>query len=409
MDDAAFPRREFSLDELAAAVGGRVAGNGSKKVTGVATLEEAGPGDLSFLSNPKYRQAAAGSKAGALIVSEADAEKVGLRDRIVAKDPYAAFASLLERFHPPAPLPVGIAPTAWIGLDVTLGEGVSIGPGAAVGDRAVLGDRVRILPGAVVGEGAEIGDDSVLHPNSVVYPGARLGRRVVLHAGVVIGADGYGYATVGGVHHKIPQVGRAIVEDDVEIGANSAVDRGALGDTVVGEGTKIDDLVMVAHGVRLGKGCLLVGQSGIAGSTRLGDRVTIAGQSGIVGHVTIGSGTVIAAKSAVTHDLPEKSFVTGYPAVPHREWLEQGATVRRLPKLVERVKELEGAVLELTRSLEALRRLLPEVPPAAKEAVPVAPTAALPPAPPARAPRRAVSPAAPKAKAAGPKSPRRKA
>jgi UDP-3-O-[3-hydroxymyristoyl] glucosamine N-acyltransferase len=400
----------FRAEEVASILGGRLVGDGQAVLRGVATLEEAGSDDLAFLSNPRYKRAAVESNAGAIIVSEKDVDVVSGKTLVVVEDSYAAFCAILPRFRPPAALPVGIAPSAWIGLDVQMGQDVSVGPSAFVGDGVVLGDRVRIFPGAVVGEGSELGDDTILHPTAVVYPGSRIGRRVVLHAGVVVGGDGFGYATVEGIHHKIPQVGHAVIEDDVEIGAGSTVDRGALGNTVVGEGSKIDNLVMVAHGVKLGRSCLLVAQSGIAGSTRLGDHVTVAGQSGAVGHIRIGSSSTIGAKSAVTRDLPDGSFVTGHPAVPHREWLEQGAALRRLPKLQERVRKLEATVDELSASLEKAMMALtaralvsaketesrptPEPPAAPAPASPAAPVVAPPVAPP---PAASAAPAAEKA------------
>jgi UDP-3-O-[3-hydroxymyristoyl] glucosamine N-acyltransferase len=218
-----------------------------------------------------------------------------------------------------------------------------------IGDRVRVGRRAAVGAGAVLGEGAEVGDDTVIHPRVVLYPGTRVGARCVVHAGVVLGGDGFGFATSGGRHRKVPQLGRVVVEDDVEIGANSAVDRGTLGDTLIGRGTKIDDLVMIAHGVRIGPDGLMAGQSGIAGSTRVGERVTFAGQSGAAGHLSIGDGSVIAAKSAVFDDLPEKSFVAGIPAVHHLKWKRAQLLVRGLPELRSRVRAIEDRLVALER------------------------------------------------------------
>jgi UDP-3-O-[3-hydroxymyristoyl] glucosamine N-acyltransferase len=329
---------EFRLGDLAARIRGRVVGDPERRIRGVATLEDAGPDDLAFLTNARYGDAAKATRAGAVLA--AVGTRIPGRDILEAPEPYVALAEILDLLHPPRPRRPGISPLASVAA-TELGEEVEVGPFAVIGEGVRLGRRASVGAGAVLGEGSDVGDDTVIHPRVVLYPGTRVGSRCIVHAGVVLGGDGFGFATSSGRHRKVPQLGRVVVEDDVEIGANSAVDRGALGDTVIGRGTKIDDLVMVAHGVRVGPDSLMAGQSGIAGSTRVGSGVTFAGQSGAAGHLTIGNGSVIAAKSAVFDDLPERSFVAGIPAVHHLAWKRTQLLCRRLPELRSRIRALE--------------------------------------------------------------------
>ena len=333
------------LSDLARAVGGRVDGDPNRRVHGVATLEEAGPDDLSFLTNPRYRPFLGPCRAGAILVGP-DAGIEG-RDLLIAPDPYVALAEILDRMHPvrrPAP---GVSEDACVSPGATVGVDVAIGPFAVVGEGVRLHDRVVVGAGVVVGEGSTIGEETVLMPRVVLYPGTSVGARCLIHAGVVLGGDGFGFATTAGTHRKVPQLGRVVVEDDVEIGANSTVDRGTLGETRIGRGTKIDNLVMVAHGVVIGPHGLLAGQAGIAGSTRLGSHVTMAGQSGAAGHLKLGDRVVIAAKSAVFTDVPDRAFVAGTPAVDHRSWKRSLALVKMLPELRLRLRELETRLAAL--------------------------------------------------------------
>jgi UDP-3-O-[3-hydroxymyristoyl] glucosamine N-acyltransferase len=334
------------LSELAAAVGGRVDGDTNRRVRGVATLEAAGPDDLSFLTNPRYRPALQSTKAGAILVGPGvDVEG---RDLLVAPDPYLALAEILDRMHPaPKPAP-GISPDARIASGATIGAGVAIAAFAVVGGGARIGDRAVVGAGAVIGEGSAIGEDTVVMPRVVLYPGTLVGARCLIHAGVVLGADGFGFATSAGTHRKVSQLGRVVVEDDVEIGANSTIDRGTLDETRIGRGTKIDNLVMVAHGSVIGPHGLLAAQAGVSGSTRIGSHVIMAGQTGMAGHLRVGDRVVVAAKSAVFSDVPAGSFVAGIPAVDHRAWKRSVALVKMLPELRSRLRTLEErlAVLE---------------------------------------------------------------
>ncbi len=329
----------FGLGELAERVGARVVGDAARRVRGIATLARAEAEDLSFFTNPRYRQQAGASRAGALLVP-AGSELAG-RDLLVHDQPYYALALLLDLLHPrPTPAP-GVHATA------VVGSGCAVDPTATVGALAVLGDRVTvgagavIAPLAVVGSDAVVGAGSVIHSHAVLYEGTWVGERCVVHSGVVVGSDGFGFATHRGRHVKVPQVGRVVIEDEVEIGANTTIDRAMLDETRIGAGSKIDNLVQVGHNVRLGKGCLLVAQVGISGSTVLGDYVVIGGQSGASGHLTLGDGVRVAAKSAVFKDAAAGEQLAGIPAVAAGRWRRQQATLGKLDELRRRVAALE--------------------------------------------------------------------
>lgn len=341
----------LSLAEISSRVGGRILGDGSRMILGVAPLDEAGPSDLSILVHPKYRREAVGSKAGALLVKEGF-ELEG-RDQVVLRDPHAGLAILLEQFGRRASGLVGVSPRAEVAASARLGESVSVGPFAVVEADCTVGARAMIGAGCYVGAGSEIGDDAVLHPGAIVLQGCRLGNRVILHSGVVIGSDGFGYATAEGIHSKIPQAGTVVIEDDVEIGAGTTIDRGSIGATRIGRGTKIDNLVQIGHNVRIGSHCLIVAQSGISGSTRIGDSTVMAGQSGAAGHLRIGARSMIASKSAVYEDLQDGAFVAGIPAIDHRRWKRAQASFARLPELQARLRDLGKRVGELEDALKS--------------------------------------------------------
>jgi UDP-3-O-[3-hydroxymyristoyl] glucosamine N-acyltransferase len=331
----------MKVAEIAERLSARVVGDPEVEILGLAPLDRASGSDLSFLSNPKYRETARVSAAGAILVAEG--EHLPGRTLLVCAAPYAAFARALQLFHTPAAHPRGVHPTA------VLGEGCRVDPSASVGPYVVLGEGVTIAAGAtveagcVLGRGSQVGRECHLFPRVVLYEQTLLGDRVILHSGVVVGSDGFGYAQEKGRHLKIPQVGRVVIEHDVEVGANTTIDRGTLDETRIGEGTKIDNLVQVAHNVTTGADCILVAQAGISGSTSLGRSVIFAGQSGAVGHIRVGDGARVGAKSAVTKDVPDGAFVTGHPAVEHRLWLKERALCGRLEEMLKRIKSLEDA------------------------------------------------------------------
>lgn len=333
------------LAELAERVGGRVVGDAEIVIRGVATLEEAGPDQLSFLSNPRYGEAARRTSAGAILVKPGS----GIEGPALLEvdDPYLSLARVLTLFQTDPPVVREVSSLAYVGSNVRLGEDVGLEPFAVICDGAELGDRVTIGAGSVVGADCRIGADSVVMPRVVLYPRTEIGRDCILHAGVVVGSDGFGFATSEGRHHKVPQLGKVVIGDEVELGANTTVDRGALGETVVGAGSKLDNLVMIAHGVTLGEGCLMAAQSGIAGSTQIGSHVTFAGQSGAAGHLKIADGTVVAAKTAVFGNIDPGAFVAGTPAVDHRTWKRSQILLKRLPDLRKEIAELKKRVEQL--------------------------------------------------------------
>ena len=330
---------------IAAAVGGRLIGAGDTRVQGVAPIDRAGPAELSFLASKKYAPLLAESRAGVVLVAPELAELPGdgTAARVVVAKPHEALLSLLPTLYRPRPRQPGVHQTAQLGRGVSLGAEVSIGAYAVVGDGATIGDRAMVGAHCVVGDGAEVGADSTLFPSVTLYPGTVLGRRVILHSGVRVGSDGFGYVFREGQHAKIPHVGRCVLGDDVEIGANSTVDRGSIDDTVIGAGTKIDNLVHVGHNVRIGRLCLLMAQVGIAGSAHIEDGCILAGQAGVNGHITIGKGARIAGQAGVFGDVPAGETWSGYPARPHREALRSQAAVTRLVEMLRPLQALLGS------------------------------------------------------------------
>jgi UDP-3-O-[3-hydroxymyristoyl] glucosamine N-acyltransferase len=331
----------FTLADVAAAVGGRVVGASATRLTGVAALDAAGPADLSFVAEARHAPAAAASAAGAFLVP--DESLAAGRPCVVVRSPGAALAIWLASFRPvPRPRP-GVARGAHVHRTARLGRGVSVAAGATVEAGARVGARSVLAAGAYVGEKAELGEDCVLGPHATVADRCVIGDRCILHAGAVVGADGFGYFPEGGAHRKVPQVGIVRVEDDVEIGANSTVDRATLGATVIGRGTKIDNLVQVGHNVRIGEHSLLCGQAGIGGSSTLGARVTLAGQVGISDHVTIGDGAVLTGQAGIARRgrVPAGAVLSGMPALPHREFLRRAALIGRIESALRRLAALE--------------------------------------------------------------------
>ena len=326
---------------IAEAVGGELIGDPSVAVNGVAPLDRASPSDLSFLGAAKYASLFALSRAGVVLILPELAEAPGKTPaRVIVDRPQEALLTLLPRFHQvPAAAP-GVHPTAVIGTAARLGADVSIGPYAVIGDGSEIGNGTVIGAHCVLGAGVRLGEHCHLVASVTVYSGSRIGDRVTMHAGVRIGSDGFGYVQREGQHLKIPHVGRCLVEDDVEIGANTTIDRGSIDDTVIGAGTKIDNLVQIGHNVRVGKGCLIMGQAGIAGSVRIEDGCMILGQVGISGHHTIGKGARVAAQAGVFGDIPAGETWSGYPARPHKEALRAQAALFKLPSLLRRIERL---------------------------------------------------------------------
>jgi UDP-3-O-[3-hydroxymyristoyl] glucosamine N-acyltransferase len=341
----------LKLQDIAARLECRLDGDADIDIRGIAGIDDAVPGDLTFFTNPRYAASLRSTRASAVILGEtAEAAPCAM---LRARHPYLAFARAVELFADPWRPPPGVHPTAAVGRDVSLGDGVSIGPFAVIGDGTSIGARSIVHAHVVIGREVAIGEDCVLHARVSIRERVRLGHRVILQDGVVIGSDGFGFARrPDGTHHKIPQIGGLVIEDDVEIGANSAVDRPAVGETRIGAGTKIDNLVQVAHGVKIGRDVLLAAQVGIAGSTILEDRVIMAGQSGATGHVRLGAGAIVGAKSAVTKDIGAGEHVAGVPAVDVAEWREAAVLVRRLPELRRALAAMEARLATLESELK---------------------------------------------------------
>jgi UDP-3-O-[3-hydroxymyristoyl] glucosamine N-acyltransferase len=341
------------LRDLAPRLGCGLRGNGEVEVHRVSGIEEAGPGDLTFLANPRYSPKLGATRASAVIVApEVDCPLPSL----LSPNPYLAYARAAALLHPaerPAP---GVDPTARVDPQAVLGEGVHVGPLCVVGRGVRVGSRSVVHASVVLYPGVEIGEDCALHSGVVVREGCRLGNRVVIQNGAVIGADGFGFAKDDhGRYQKIPQVGIVVIEDDVEVGALTAIDRAAMHETRIGRGTKIDNLVQIGHSVLVGEDTVLAGQVGIAGSSRIGSRVTLAGQVGVAGHLTIGDGAVATAQTGIPNSVEPGAMVSGYPAIENRQWLKASAAFVKLPDLKRRVRDLEERLAALEAGLQKPR------------------------------------------------------
>jgi UDP-3-O-[3-hydroxymyristoyl] glucosamine N-acyltransferase len=339
----------LTAQAVADLVGGRLLGDGGVLLTAVGPLDRAGPDALTLAVSPRYAEALKGSRAGAVLVLPALADSpAGPVARIVVGDPYGALVQVIRRLFPPAGRPTGIDPTARIGPGCELGADVAIGPFVLLGRNVRLGDRCQLSEGVSIGDGVTVGEDTRMDARVICYAGARIGRRVILKAGAVIGGDGFGYLSRGSGHERIPHVGGCVIGDDVEVGSNSCVDRGSLDDTVIGQGTKLDNLVHVGHNVRIGERCLLMAGVGVAGSTRLGNDVILSGHVGVTDHLAIGDRVQVAAKSAVIGNVPADSVLSGNPARPNRQVLRAQAALYRLAPIVG---ELEALVAERRRDV----------------------------------------------------------
>jgi UDP-3-O-[3-hydroxymyristoyl] glucosamine N-acyltransferase len=334
------------LRELAERLGCRLEGDAEVEITRVATLQDAEPGDITFLANPKYESALKTTRASAVLLrSDSPAAPCAM---LRTADPYLAFARAVGLFAPAWRPVAGVHPLAAVAADARLGADVSIGAFVAIGEGASIGARTVIFPNVTIGPGARIGGDCVIHSHVAIRERVVIGDRVILQNGVVVGGDGYGFVRRGdGTHEKIPQVAAVVIEDDVELGANTTVDRPAVGETRIRTGTKIDNLVQIAHGVTVGRNVLMAAQVGIAGSTHIDDDVVFGGQVGVGGHLSIGRGAVAVGQSGVTNSLDPGARVAGYPAIDNREWRKASVVFRRLPELKKRIEELERQIAEL--------------------------------------------------------------
>lgn len=341
----------MKLRDIAERLQCRLEGDGEIEIHRVAGIEDAGAGDLTFFTNPKYARALRTTGASAVILSEkAEAAPCAM---LRVSHPYLAFARAVELFADRTRPPAGIHRLADVAATATIGPDAVIGPFVVVGDRASVGARTLVYPHVTIGPGAQIGEDCIIHARVSIRERVQIGNRVILQDGAVIGSDGYGFATrPDGSHHKIPQIGAVVVEDDVEIGANAAIDRPAVGETRIGGGSKIDNLVQVAHGVTIGRNVLLAAQVGIAGSTTIEDSVTLAGQVGVSGHITVGKGTIATAQTGIPNSVEPGSFISGYPAITNRDWLKSSAVFRKLPELRKAIADLDARLAEVEARLK---------------------------------------------------------
>jgi UDP-3-O-[3-hydroxymyristoyl] glucosamine N-acyltransferase len=335
------------LRELAAALGCAVRGDDGIEVRRVAGIDDAGPGDLTFIANPRYAARLPQSRASAVIVSP-DVETSC--PAVLSRNPYLAYARAVALLHPePRPAP-GVHPSAVVDPTAVVGPDVHVGPLCVVGARTRIGARSELKAQVVIGPDVTVGEDCLFHSGAQIREGCRLGNRVILQNGAVIGADGFGFAKdEEGRYHKIPQRGIVVIEDDVEIGALSAVDRAALAETRIGRGVKIDNLVQVGHSVSIGSDSVMAGQVGIAGSTKIGSKVTLAGQVGVAGHLSIGDGVVATAQTGIPNSVDPGKVLSGSPAIDNRDWLKSSAVFSRLPEILKRVRDLEREVLDLKK------------------------------------------------------------
>lgn len=353
--------RALTIGEIARLLGAELVGDAQTLITGVAGLEATGPGMISFIEHERLLPAALESGASAIIAPMALAPKMRRQGRkgkpaVLTGNPRLAFAKVMEHLSPLSLPEAGIHPSAIIEDDAHIGEGVTIREFCYVGHYAHIGDGVVLYPHVVIGDGAQIGDASILYPSVVLNHHVHIGRRVRIHSGTVIGGDGFGYVMDGDQHHKMPQVGTVIVEDDVEIGSNVCIDRATMGATRIGAGTKIDNLVQIAHNVQVGRNCILCGQVGLSGSVIVEDNVVMAGQAGLADHVKIGKGAVLGAKAGIMSDVDAGTFVMGSPALQQREFLKREAAARKLPENVKTLRKMERDIQELQAQIAALTK-----------------------------------------------------
>lgn len=340
-----------TLKEIAKLIDGEVAGDDSVIIAGVSGIKEASEGQITFLANPKYFALIDKTSASAIIASREI--KTGSKPLIRVENPSLAFSKIISLFalcqvnHPK-----GIHPSAILGKDVVLGSDVAVGAYVVIADKVCVGDGTIIYPGSFIGNDTKIGANCLIYPNVSIRESVIIGNGVIIHGGTVIGSDGFGYVVVDGLHQKIPQIGSVEIQDNVEIGANVTIDRARFDKTVIGKGTKIDNLVQIGHNVVIGENSIIVAQAGVAGSTTIGKNVTIAGQAGVVGHIAVGDGAVLAAQAGITKSVPANTMVSGYPAKPHDTAKKINACVQNLPRLYDAVTELKKKIGELEAKLK---------------------------------------------------------
>ena len=346
---------QMTLKKIARIVDGEVIGDDSVIITGISGIKEAEEGDITFVANPKYLSLMNTTHAAAIITfKEVDSIP---KPVIRCENPSLAFTKLISLLAPNENRhPKGIHPSAIIGKNVKLGKDVAIQAYAVIEDNAEIQDGAIIYSGVYIGHHAKIGKNSLIYPSVSIRERVQIGDKVIIHSGTVIGSDGFGFATVRGVHHKIPQIGTVVIEDDVEIGANVTIDRARFDKTFIGKGTKIDNLVQIAHNVIIGEHSIVVAQAGISGSTIIGKDVILAGQSGVVGHITIGDGAIVAAQAGATKSVPPNTKVSGYPAKPHHIAKRVNACVQKLPELFKRVRKLQEKVEELEKENQSYEK-----------------------------------------------------
>ncbi|MEW6186492.1 MAG: UDP-3-O-(3-hydroxymyristoyl)glucosamine N-acyltransferase [Thermodesulfobacteriota bacterium] len=339
-----------SLEDLARLVGGEVQGNCPDLLFGVSSLGQAGKGQITFLTSPKYLPDLETTRASAVIVGRPVPPSA--KPLLITANPYLAYARIAQFFSPPSVHPSGISPLARVGADCRIGEGVSIYPFVYLGDGVEVEKGVVLLPGVYVGDSVRIGEDSIVYPNVSLLFGTVIGKRVIIHSGSVIGSDGFGFAQEGMNQVKIPQTGLVQIDDDCEIGANNTIDRASLGRTWLKKGVKTDNQVHVGHNVEVGEHTLLIAQVGISGSVTIGKGVILAGQVGVIDHLSIGDEARVTGKSGVIQSIPAKAVVSGYPAMPHKTFLRSSALFQRLPELAKRIQTLENRILGLEAQLK---------------------------------------------------------
>lgn len=344
-------RISFTLGEIAKSINGELLGSADVIITGISGIKEARNGDITFLANPKYESLVKETNASAIITSKSFIDST--KPLIKTENPSFAFAKVVGMFVPDAIRhPKGISDLAFVSPKAKLGKNVSIGAFSIVEDNVSIGDNTVIYGNSYIGYDTKIGTKCIIYPNVSIRERISIGNKVIIHCGAVIGSDGFGFASVQGIQEKIPQTGTVIIEDDVEIGANVTIDRARFDKTSIGKGTKIDNLVQIAHNVVVGENCVIVAQAGVSGSTTLGKKVILAGQAGLVGHITVGDNAIAAAQAGVTKSIPPHTMVSGYPAREHNEARRVNACVQSLPELYKRIKKLEQQIEELQKLLD---------------------------------------------------------